>query len=202
MLFIKSQRVFTAWACRLGNCLLFTPAENDNGSRSAQTRRQDEASLWSWMSLSDISHLFNQPGTVRRTGSGARPGRSVMALQTNCGNCVRYIQGSSHLIVKMLMLIQILKCTTCRNDGRRMERKFNSVPLGTTLHWWYLSGRCARSALEDGFCPWTFCFALLVQFPPQLTSVFFPKKRAVCWIYLFLFLSSSLIPHVPWGFNA
>lgn len=48
--------------------LLFTPDENDSGRRSALTRRLDEASLWSWMSLSDTSHLFSQTGTDCRTG--------------------------------------------------------------------------------------------------------------------------------------
>lgn len=39
------------------------------------------------MSPSDISHLFNQPGSDRRTGSGAPPGRSVMACAVHSGLC-------------------------------------------------------------------------------------------------------------------
>lgn len=57
-----------------------------------------------------------------------------------------------------------------------------------------MGGKC-KGNVTDAFDRWTFCFAVFVQFPPQLTSVFFPslKKSSVLSGFFGLFYLFFLV---------
>lgn len=152
------------WTCRLGDCCsLQMKMTMDAGQHWPEGRmRHHYGAECHWVTLHICSVRLGQTAGL---GFRTQAGRSIMAFQPNYGNCVRYILDSSYLNVKMLL--QILKCTLCRNDG---------------LWLWVLFG---LNILLCSVC----LVATSVDFSPP------PQKRAV--LYLFIYLGSSLIPCVP-----